>query len=336
MNAEGGDELTSVCGNGLLEASEGCDDGNERAGDGCGPTCAVEDGFECSGSRSACNRSCVGLAKICGPNRNSDCCASNVVTGGTFNRSNDPNFPATVSDFRLDTYEISAGRFKHFVADYRQDMIAEGAGANPNNPSDTGWDPAWTASLPSNSTTLISAIQCHSAYQAWTAGRDNLPMNCIDWFQAEAFCIWDGGRLPTEAEWNYAAAGGSSQWLYPWGNTAPDCSFANYHGASDGADFCLVPGAGSTSPVGSLSPNGDGKFGQADLAGNVWEWLQDWAVDPYTNPSHDGANLTVSDFRAIRGGNFGHNVEYLLTSHRDLNYAAVPSIGGGARCARSR
>ena len=52
-------------------------------------------------------------------------------------------------------------------------------------------------------------------YQTWTANNDNLPMNCITWFEAFAFCIWDGGRLPTELEWNYAAAGGSSQNVYP-------------------------------------------------------------------------------------------------------------------------
>src|SRR6185312_9797256 len=95
---------------------------------------------------------------------------------------------------------------------------------------------------------------------------------CITWYEAYAFCIWDGGFLPSEAEWNYAAAGGSEQRAYPWTTTSTiDCSYANYAGA-DGGGQCQ---AGGLDDVGSQSPQGDGKYGQSDLAGNAWEWTLD-------------------------------------------------------------
>ena len=289
--------------------------------------------------------SCVGLAAICGPNGNGDCCASNVVTGGTFNRGNDATYPATVSDFRLDTYEITVGRFRKFWNTYPGNMPPAGSGKNPNNASDPGWDATWnTSSLPASQAALTTKIECQTTYQTWTAGNDALPMNCIDWFEAEAFCIWDGGRLPTEAEWNYAAAGGTQQRVYPWGSAALDCTYANFYGAAGGTDYCVAPRTGAVNRVGSESPKGDGLYGQADLAGNVWEWVQDWYVNPYTNPCDNCACLTVSSSRVLRGGGFGFSASHLLSSYRG---GVTPSgVGGstpafhdydfGARCARTR
>ena len=151
--------------------------------------------------------SCSGLAATCGPSSSESCCTSPLVTGGTFYRSYDgvttyPNdftskaYPATVSDFRLDTYEITVGRFRKFVAAYSQNMIAAGAGKNPNNASDPGWDTAWNTSLPANAAALETVVACNATYQTWTpstGSNENRPMNCINWYEAFAFCIWDGG-----------------------------------------------------------------------------------------------------------------------------------------------
>jgi formylglycine-generating enzyme required for sulfatase activity len=293
----------------------------------------------------ATHPSCAGLAATCGQSGNADCCASGSVKGGTFYRGYDGaifssnGFPATVSDFRLDTYEITVGRFRKFVAAYSQAMIAQGAGKNPNNPSDSGWSTSWNASLESNAFALTGALKCDSVHQTWTdapgsAADESLPIDCVVWYDAEAFCIWDGGRLPTEAEWNYAAAGGMQQRAYPWGSATPDCSYANFLGAAGGNDFCVAPGTGKVNRVGSESPKGDGLYGQADLAGNVWEWVQD-TRDEYSNPCNDCAADTPLADRDSRGGSFDNEAFDLHSSYRVPNNGSVRITSWGARCARS-
>src|SRR5581483_546740 len=95
---------------------------------------------------------------------------------------------------------------------------------------------------------------------------EDKPINCLTWFEATLFCIWDGGRLPTDAEWSYAATGKEGRILYPFGE-AVDHSLAVYgcgvseDGASCGSDLIF--------PVGSRSPGGDGYWNHSDLAGNV-------------------------------------------------------------------
>jgi formylglycine-generating enzyme required for sulfatase activity len=257
-----------------------------------------------------------------------------VVTGGTFYRSydavtyTDNSNPATVSDFRMDTYEITVGRFRKFVEAYPGSKPSVGAGKNPNNPSDPGWDAAWNAKMPPDQASLIAALKC-DGYQAWTdnaGANENRPIDCITWYEAFAFCIWDGGRLPTEAEWNYAAAGGGEQRAFPWSvpptSTTIDSSYAVYIGSL------------STADVGSKSPKGDGKWGQSDLAGNAWEWVLD-GYSFYPNPCYNCANLSSAAYRVIRGGGFTNSAEAVLASYR-YNYGpSNRSSDLGSRCVRT-
>jgi formylglycine-generating enzyme required for sulfatase activity len=306
------------------------------------------------GSSDGSMLSCQGLASTCGPTGTSPCCGSPLVPGGTFYRSfdvgtdnmyTDMTNPATVSDFRLDTYEVTVGRFRQFVnagMGTQANPPAIGVGARTLNgmANQGGWDPSWTSSLAADTGALVAAVNCDATYQSWTdapGANEALPMNCITWSEAMAFCMWDGGFLPTEAEWNYAAAGGSEQRAYPWSSPpdslAIDCSYANYVGPP-GA--CVNTPSGAVNRVGSESPTGDAKYGQADLAGNVYEWALDSYQTPYSNPCTDCADLTPNTERVIRGGYFFNLASVVRGGFRD--YGAAPNArtrSTGARCART-
>jgi formylglycine-generating enzyme required for sulfatase activity len=255
--------------------------------------------------------SCSELPKTCGPTHDQDCCASTVVPGGSFNRLDKISMPATVSDFRMDTYEVTVGRFRRFVAAYSPKMIDAGAGANPCNPNDPGWTSDSSHWLPETTSDLLADLNCGPA-ATWTdsdAGAENRPINCVTWYEAEAFCIWDHGRLPTLAEWSYAAVGGSEQRAYPWGSAVPgaDAALAVYNcyypsGGVGGCDGATTISPDDIAPVGSLIA-GAAKWGQLDMAGNVAEWVQD--ADPVGPRScFDCAAFNTSPDRVFLGGSF--------------------------------
>ena len=275
--------------------------------------------------------SCDGLPANCGPDRQQSCCASHVVPRGTFLRDNGGpgNFKATVSDFRLDDYEVTVGRFRNFVTDYANHKPEAGSGRNPNNDLDPGWEARWNDSLPADEAELISSVQvCDSRFTTYAADDATLPMNCLTWYQAYAFCIWDGGRLPTDAELNYAAAGGAEQRMFPW-SAPPDSE------EIDAQHATYLPEAEGPARVGSKSPLGDGKWGQADLSGNEWEWCQDW-YRPYQDRCINCADL-ASDYtiRVIRGGDFYSDEESLYSFSRLYHAPKQPDFGVGVRCARA-
>jgi formylglycine-generating enzyme required for sulfatase activity len=262
-----------------------------------------------------------------------------VVPGGTFNRGNDATAPATVSGFRMDTYDVTVGRFRPFVGAYSSGWRpAPGQGANPYNALDPGWDSSWNSSLPSD---LVSRLACNASYQTWTtspAGNENKPIVCASWYEAFAFCIWDGGRLPTDAEYNFAAAGGTEQRVYPWSappsDTTIDGTYASYDCIADGS---AVGACAATDllVVGS-KPKGNGRWGHADLAGNVLQWMRDWS-GPLVTPCTDCVQLTTTDsWRLLRGGSFSYNASYQTSSFRFALYFGYDRTGDiGIRCVRA-
>src|SRR5262249_48784647 len=211
-----------------------------------------------------------------------------------------------------------------------------GAGARRINgkANQAGWDPAWNASLTADTAALVAALSCNA--RSWTAtpgANEALAMNCITWYEAFAFCTGDGVFLPTEAEWNYAAAGGGEQRAFPWSSPPSsvtiDCSNANY-------TFTTIPCASPqlVNRVGSESPRGDGKWGQADLAGNVWEWTLD-GYNNYPRPCQDCAELATTSYRAVRGGAYIDLASSVRGAMRLMGQSDFHYGGYGVRCARA-
>jgi formylglycine-generating enzyme required for sulfatase activity len=148
--------------------------------------------------------------------------------------------------------------------------------------------------------------------------RGKHPINCVDWHQAQAYAKWAGGRLPTEAEWEYAARSGGRDWKYPWGNENATCERAVMY---DGDLGC---GRESTWPVCS-KPRGNTTHGLCDMAGNVWEWVQDWYHDSYKGAPTDGSawEKPTGSSRVDRGGSWGNgagSVRAAIRNHASPGY----------------
>ncbi|MGE5236152.1 MAG: formylglycine-generating enzyme family protein [Acidobacteriota bacterium] len=154
---------------------------------------------------------------------------------------------------------------------------------------------------------------------------DAHPVVNVTWDDAVAYCRWNGGRLPTEAEWEYAARAGAEGTVFPSG-AAIGHDAANYEGA-EGRDRWT-----RTAPVGSFDPNA---WGAVDLLGNVWEWTQDW-YDPHaysTSAAPDPHGPPTGSLRVIRGGGWNSQPRSLRLSNRGKFAPAARSEALGLRCA---
>jgi formylglycine-generating enzyme required for sulfatase activity len=167
------------------------------------------------------------------------------------------------------------------------------------------------------------------------ASQADHPVGCVDWRGAQTYCEWAGARLPTEAEWEYAARGPEGN-IYPWGHTFEGArlNHCDANCESPWADETVDDGYAESAPVGSY-PDGASWCGALDLAGNVWEWVADW-LGPYpdeaqTNPTGPATGRE----RVLRGSSWVYDEERFRTSARDFIVPAERDSPIGFRCAVS-
>jgi formylglycine-generating enzyme required for sulfatase activity len=165
-------------------------------------------------------------------------------------------------------------------------------------------------------------------YDTWSSSEERRPKNFLTWYTAAAFCHFDGGRLPTDAEWGYVAAGGDEQRLYPWGAEEPTPERAVFNCTGDGKQSCSLA---DILAVGS-KPAGAGRWGHLDLAGSMFEWTLG-AAAAASAAAHDETS---------RGGGFCYiggvdrrATTFLKPSVLRHESAETTSHMVGARCAYS-
>jgi formylglycine-generating enzyme required for sulfatase activity len=289
----------------------------------------------------------------CGASADQSCCASDLVEGnapgaalpGDYYRlgfvagsgaNPDAYRPVLVSDYRLDRFEVSVGRFREFVDAGYAPAIGEGA---HRWVPESGWN--WGPSPTGEDLKAgLKGGDCDASFATWTDGvgaNENRPVNCVNWLVAMAFCIWDGGYLPSAAEFGYAWGGGSQQRAYPW-SVPPVSQDVNEGRASyymDAERQCYGDGVAGCSlsdlvVVGSKVA-GQGRWGQFDLAGNVSEWI----LDSFGG----GIGLCIDciwlygSSRLVYGGNLFVSIGPGIGGAEDLNPGENWSYMG-FRCAR--
>jgi formylglycine-generating enzyme required for sulfatase activity len=238
-----------------------------------------------------------------------------------------PQHPVTiVRPFAVGKFEVTVDQFAAFVKETGHDM---------GSTCDVWQDGKW-AERPGRSWNNPGFTQSGSH-----------PVACVSWDDAKAYVAWLSGktgrayRLPTEAEWEYAARAGTTT-RYHFGNDEKDlCRYGNgadrtarndIAGAKSWTVLPCSDGHAYTAPVGSFPANG---FGLHDVHGNVWEWTEDCWHDNYTGAPPDGSAWTTGDCKihVLRGGSWGYPPVYLRSAVRGMIAANYRYINSGIRVA---
>ncbi len=245
------------------------------------------------------------------------------VQGGTFRMGSEdgdsdekPVHSVTVSSFNMGKFEITVAQFKAFVDD---------AGYNGKTDAETdGGSYVWTGSKWDKK----AGINWRHDEEGATRTNLNYPVVHVSWNDATAYCQWlsrktgKNYRLPTEAEWEYAAGNGTKHTKYSWGNSDPSSSkggnvadetakskfpsWTTFSGYSDGYVYAA--------PIGSFTAN---DFGIYDMTGNVWEWCGDWKGEYSSSSQKDPTGAVSGSYRVFRGGCWFNAPQFCRVAYRD-------------------
>jgi len=263
-----------------------------------------------------------------------------VIPSGTFQMGDPfgegyddetPVHTVTIDTFKMSKYPITNGEYCKYLNSAKQSghITISLASYMVFSVNDTSFSEPYFRCLEVDEYSQIDYSNGRFTV-AWKDGRPMAddPVVVVSWYGAKAFCDYYGFRLPTEAEWEYAARGGLSGRRFPWGYTI------NHVNANYGADGSAYPYDTSpyteftyhptwndgilpyTSPVGSFAPNG---YGLSDMAGNVFQWCSDWYSDSYyaSSPSDNPTGPATGKWRVRRGGSWNKSAYCCRVARRD-------------------
>lgn len=208
-----------------------------------------------------------------------------------------PRHVIDIDDFYIDKYEVTNGRYLEFVKATNHRVPQ-----NPKNPTRNLWE---GVGIPES-----------------LADR---PVVNVDWADADAYCKWAGRRLPREAEWEKAAKG-NNDWRFPWGNVEPTDKHLNFNQKWIGEKTLM--------PVGSYE-KGKSPYGAYDMAGNVWEWINDWYDAKYyeKSPAKNPPGPESGTKRVIRGAGWQNETPTVRIFTRVDSDPTIRNESTGFRCA---
>ncbi|HOU13736.1 MAG TPA: bifunctional serine/threonine-protein kinase/formylglycine-generating enzyme family protein [Anaerolineae bacterium] len=232
-----------------------------------------------------------------------------------------PVHTVALDAFWIDQMEVSVAQFRRFVAatGHRTTAEIEGSG--------------WTYVTGNEIWKGVNGADWRHPFGPGSDAPDNDPVTMVSWDDALAYCQWVGGRLPTEAEWEYAARGLEGR-LYPWGNAfyGDRLNYCDAGCTFSWKDTAYNDGYKLLAPVGSY-PTGVSWCGALDMAGNVWEWTADWyGRYPATRQKNPTGPVTGTE-KILRGGGWDDYRQYLRMPHRYWLLPTYRLVFVGIRCA---
>jgi len=235
------------------------------------------------------------------------------VQGGTFQMGSNeydekPVHTVTVSDFYIGKYEVTVSEFNEFInaTNYKTDAEKKGYSYI--------WDGSWTKK---NGVTW----KCDVKGNTRSMNEYDHPVIHVSWNDADAYCKWKGGRLPTEAEWEYAARCGNKSKGYKYSGSNTISNVAWYSGNS----------GSKTHLVGLKQPN---ELGLYDMSGNVWEWCNDWYGSYSSSSQTNPRGASSGSYRVLRGGGWYYSGSSCRVASRSLSNPDLSDSNVGFRFVR--